>query len=242
MTRMTPLSRLCAIALLSICGCLAVPALAAPAAAADGGPTHLTVEVTWAPGLTATWTLECDPVGGTHPNARRACATLSTIPHPFAKEPTGIACTMIYGGPEKARVTGRWEGVRVAKGFDRTDGCQIARWQQYRALFTDPSSVIVRGRVDLGPTCPVQRPDESCEIVGASATVAATSGARQRTAVAGADGFALRLPRRVWTITADAGMHCPVVRVDLRSGPAPDDVILRCDTGIRSVQRSLAGR
>ena len=234
MTGMTTLVRRLVVTAAALAITLTSPALAAPGAAADAGGTRLTVSVTWAPGLTATWTLECDPTGGTHPNARRACATLSAIPHPFAKEPAGLACTMIYGGPETARVTGRWQGARVAKSFNRTDGCQIGRWEQYRSLFTDPASVIVRGRVDLGPTCAAQRPDESCEIVGAPATVTATSGARRRTTTAGPEGFTLRLPRRVWSITADAGMHCPVLRVDLRSGPVPDDLVLGCDTGIRA--------
>jgi hypothetical protein len=233
---MTPLPHRFAVASLTLAACLAVPALTSSADATTG-PTHLTVQVTWEPGLTATWTLDCDPPGGTHPNAKRACARLAAIPRPFSKAPTGMACTMVYGGPQEARVTGTWQGARVAKDFSRTDGCQIALWQQYRPLLRDPSSVIVRGRVDLGPTCPVQRPDETCETLGAPATVTATSGARRRTVASAADGFALRLPRRVWSLTADAGMRCPVVRVDLRSGAAADAVIIGCDTGIRSAQR-----
>lgn len=212
---------------------LAGTALVAPATAA-GDDTHLRVTVRWAPGVRATWTLTCDPVGGTHPNGRRACRLLDGIADPFAPLPPDIACTMIYGGPETARVVGRWRGAAVDAGFSRVDGCQIARWEGYRALFTDPGTALVRGRVDLGPTCPVERPGQTCELVGAPATVTAVSGTRRRSAASGADGFALRLPRGVWRLTADAGMSCASERVDLRRGTSPPGtVVIACDTGIR---------
>ena len=38
----------------------------------------------------------------------------------------GRACTLIYGGPQTARVTGRLDGRRVDRRFARTDGCEIA--------------------------------------------------------------------------------------------------------------------
>ena len=42
------------------------------------------------------------------------------------------ACTLQYGGPEKAHVTGTVDGKPVDVRFDRTDGCGIA---DYDALF-----------------------------------------------------------------------------------------------------------
>lgn len=202
-------------------------------AEAAGGSSALKVTVSWSPGLTDTWTLTCDPVGGSHPNRVRACAFLDRLAAPFATPPTGLACTMIYSGPERARVVGTWRGKRVDTRFARNDGCATARWQKYAALFTERGVVTVRGRVDLGPTCPVQRPGDNCEIVGAPATVTATSGARQRVIPSGVDGFAARLPRAVWTFTADAGMSCPEVMADARQGHTPPPIVISCDTGIR---------
>lgn len=207
-------------------------AIASPAAAAPSG-SDLTITVRWAPGVTSTWTLRCDPVGGSHPNRRRACAALDGLAKPFAPPPDDVACTMVYGGPERARVVGRWHGRAVDTRFARTNGCEIARWQQYRALLTDPGTVTVRGRVDLGPTCPVEGTGETCEIIGATATVTASSGTRRVTAPSGPEGFLLRLPRGVWEVTADAGMRCAVVTVDVRVGHRPGLVVVSCDTGIR---------
>ena len=42
------------------------------------------------------------------------------------------ACTLQYGGPEKATVTGTLEGEEVDLQLDRADGCGIA---DYEALF-----------------------------------------------------------------------------------------------------------
>jgi hypothetical protein len=43
------------------------------------------------------------------------------------------ACTLQYGGPEKAHVTGTVEGKEVDVTIDRADGCGIA---DYDALFS----------------------------------------------------------------------------------------------------------
>jgi len=210
---------------------------AAEPSPASPGASELTVTVTWGSGLSDTWTLRCDPVGGTHPNRSRACALLNGLTAPFSAAPTGMACSMIYSGPERARVVGQWQGKPVDARFTRTDGCATARWRTYDALLTEPGVVTVRGRVDLGPTCPVQRPGESCEIVGAPATVTAVSGTSKRTVPSGPNGFSMRLPRATWTFTADAGMSCPRVVADLRLGHPLVPVIISCDTGIRSSAR-----
>ena len=36
------------------------------------------------------------------------------------------ACTQIYGGPETAQITGTIDGVKVDRRFSRTNGCEIA--------------------------------------------------------------------------------------------------------------------
>ena len=80
------------------------------------------------------WTLRCGPVGGTHPNRVRACARLSRLSNPFRPVPKDMACTQIYGGPEQALVTGTFRGRKVTARFNRTDGCQIERWNRIAVL------------------------------------------------------------------------------------------------------------
>jgi hypothetical protein len=67
--------------------------------------------------------------------ARRIATLLTTRPHPRA-------CTQLYGGPERARVTGRIGGSRVARRFGRTDGCQIADWTKAQPLLPRPSNAV----------------------------------------------------------------------------------------------------
>ena len=57
-----------------------------------------------------TYTLRCAPVGGTLPKRAAACTKLMRAQRPFAPVPEGTACTMIYGGPQVALVTGRFRG------------------------------------------------------------------------------------------------------------------------------------
>lgn len=43
-------------------------------------------------------------------------------------------CTQQYGGPQVALVTGTFHGQRVNAMFQRTDGCEIARWKALAPL------------------------------------------------------------------------------------------------------------
>jgi len=81
------------------------------------------------------WTLRCGPLGGTLPQRARACERLSTLTNPFRPVPKDALCTQIYGGPEVALVTGTFRGRQVNARFNRTDGCQIARWNRVAVLF-----------------------------------------------------------------------------------------------------------
>jgi hypothetical protein len=81
------------------------------------------------------WTLRCGPLGGTHPSRSRACARLSNLSNPFRPVPPETACTQIYGGPEEALVTGTFRGRTIKARFNRTDGCQIERWNRVAVLF-----------------------------------------------------------------------------------------------------------
>jgi hypothetical protein len=81
------------------------------------------------------YTLNCAPVGGTLPKRAAACTKLMRVARPFAPTPKGTACTMIYGGPQEALVTGRFRGNLVRAHFSRKDGCELARWNAVRFLF-----------------------------------------------------------------------------------------------------------
>ena len=76
-----------------------------------------------------TWTLTCAGlVEGSHPDAEAACAHLATVDDPFAPLPTDLVCTEQYGGPQTARILGRWDGEAVDLEVSRTDGCRISQW------------------------------------------------------------------------------------------------------------------
>ena len=44
--------------------------------------------------------------------------------------PKDQVCTMIYGGPETATITGTMRGSAVKAEFSRTNGCEIDRWKR----------------------------------------------------------------------------------------------------------------
>lgn len=83
-------------------------------------------------GADGTFELRCHPEGGSHPAVRDACGRLDrrTVwgKDPFAPVGPGTVCTMLYGGPATAHVTGTWAGRPVDARFDRGNGCEIARW------------------------------------------------------------------------------------------------------------------
>jgi Subtilisin inhibitor-like len=81
-------------------------------------------------------TLTCDPAGGTHPNAEAACALLAVTSDPevLAPVPPDMACTMIFGGPEQATVAGVLYGKEVDAAFERSNGCELDRWDRHAVL------------------------------------------------------------------------------------------------------------
>lgn len=125
---------------------LAVTAAASAAALAAAAPAYacpppaagdrLTVTVADSGGDgDGTYELECGPggAGGTHPSPGVACERLGVLAaegeDPFAPVGKDAMCTQIYGGPAIAHVTGVWQGRPVDARFKRTNGCEIARWQ-----------------------------------------------------------------------------------------------------------------
>lgn len=95
-----------------------------------GSETELTVRLDQGDGASPQeWSLTCDPAGGSHPDPEAACDTLAELdPKVFEPVPPDAACTMIYGGPQTAQVTGQWNGESVDAQFSRENGCEIDRW------------------------------------------------------------------------------------------------------------------
>ncbi|ANH95462.1 hypothetical protein A8713_15240 [Streptomyces sp. SAT1] len=99
----------------------------------DRGGDHLTVTVRHAgAGKDGTYELYCHPGGGSHPDVRRACRVLDGRTRwgrdTFAPVQEGSVCTLQYGGPATAHITGTWAGRPVDARYDRRDGCAISRW------------------------------------------------------------------------------------------------------------------
>lgn len=82
-------------------------------------------------GEVSEWTVTCDPAGGSIGDPEAACETLDTIsPRDVRPVPKEANCTMVYGGPQTATISGVWDGTRVDLSFSRQNGCEIARWNE----------------------------------------------------------------------------------------------------------------
>lgn len=88
-----------------------------------------------------TYELDCHPDGGSHPDPRGACAVVERNTRwgkdAFAPVPADSVCTMQYGGPATAHVTGTWAGRPVDARFDRSNGCEIGRWDRFVPLLPE---------------------------------------------------------------------------------------------------------
>jgi hypothetical protein len=119
MQRLVVVPMLVLVAILAACGSATEDAGSSAAAppASTAPPTDLTVTV-WA-----------DPSTSAAPTVTTVTTTPAGLTAAkFAPTPAGQPCTMIYGGPGKATVTGTLAGTAVDATFTRSDGCEIARW------------------------------------------------------------------------------------------------------------------
>jgi hypothetical protein len=90
----------------------------------------------------AVWTLQCNPARGSLARPGRACTRLAAGGSKlFAPIPPSTVCTEIYGGPQRARVTGLLAGKRIWASFARADGCHIARWNRLAPWLLPPGGV-----------------------------------------------------------------------------------------------------
>lgn len=112
-----------------------------PSGTAPGrtGETALIVVVNDGAGQEVTYSLSCDPPQGEHPDPTGACAALAN-PKLLDPVPADTVCTAVFGGPQTATISGMFDGREVNATFDRTDGCQLTRWDEAQAV--------------LGPTPP----------------------------------------------------------------------------------------
>ncbi|WP_432092193.1 SSI family serine proteinase inhibitor [Streptomyces sp. bgisy100] len=117
-----------------------------PMAVAPAGEDRLTVTVDGGGdrALDGLYSLDCHPAGGTHRDPQLACDRLDEVTRwgadPFAPVSPRANCTMIHGGTATARVTGTWAGRPVDATFNRTNGCEIARWNRLVPLLPDGTS------------------------------------------------------------------------------------------------------
>ncbi|MEU5594059.1 SSI family serine proteinase inhibitor [Streptomyces sp. NPDC020298] len=154
-------AHIAAVAAAALSALSAAPALAAAPAAVHSGVSapppvrpedraattatsgdHLTVTVRHAGGgRDGRYRLSCHPGAGSHPDVGGACRTLDRNTRwgrdTFAPVAPGQMCTMLYGGPATAHVTGVWAGRPVDATYDRSNGCEIDRWDRLVPLLPD---------------------------------------------------------------------------------------------------------
>jgi hypothetical protein len=123
----------------------ALLAVGGASASGSAGGTALTITYWENPSSTTakvTWTLRCNPAGGTLKRPGIACRLLASRGRAlFAPLPRGQVCTQIYGGPQAALVAGTLDGRRVFARFQRRNGCEIARWSRVSPWLLPPGGV-----------------------------------------------------------------------------------------------------
>ena len=72
------------------------------------------------------------------PAASQAAAALLDDPAVVKRlvdgPPPNVECTMMYGGPDTATISGTLRGTAVKQSFHRADGCGIADWELFTPM------------------------------------------------------------------------------------------------------------
>lgn len=137
-------------ALLGATALLAPPAAAHAAAHAMGLPMpvpyprsaaegSLTVKYDDGSGSPRTYDVACDGVR-TMQRDMNACRRLEQLDGPLGAVQPGQMCSMIYGGPQTAEVSGVWRGRTVSETYRRTNGCEVARWNRMVPALPNPAN------------------------------------------------------------------------------------------------------
>lgn len=119
------------LAVASAAALLLVSRAAPNAPAPDSSAWQMTVFVSDGDAAAELFSLSCPEGTGQHPDPTAACLLLSALSPdapPLSPVPSDDMCTMIYGGPDTATLTGTYRGEGFKVDLSRTDGCQIARW------------------------------------------------------------------------------------------------------------------
>ena len=96
----------------------------------------LTLWPTGTNGDSISWTLQCEPTGGDHPDPAAACAALTAVADPFGKLPPPPRCEEIPGSsPEVAMLDGTFRGRKVRSRFERSSACVAGRWDRIAPVF-----------------------------------------------------------------------------------------------------------
>lgn len=87
-------------------------------------------------------TLRCRPTGGGHPAPGRACRRLFANLGALRPVPAGRACSRQHDGPQQALISGKVSGRRIRAVFNRSNGCEVERWNRLAPLFRaeDPAT------------------------------------------------------------------------------------------------------
>jgi len=140
--------------LIAACGSTAAPAstsrtssagTGSGAASGSAGSTSasttsaakVSLQVTFAASASApatSYTLRCEPAGGTVRSPAAACARLLTGASLFAPKPAHMLCPMIMGSAGRATVTGTYLGKTVRETIFE-GGCDLARWARLKRVF-----------------------------------------------------------------------------------------------------------
>ena len=71
-------------------------------------------------------------------DVRRLCRAARELRAFFVTPPPHEACTEVWGGPDRARVTGRIGGDAIDRRLARNDGCEIDDWDRAQPLLPKP--------------------------------------------------------------------------------------------------------
>jgi hypothetical protein len=80
------------------------------------------------------YTLYCDPDGGTVPDPAVACAQLLADTDLFAPQPVGVMCPMIMAGTGRFVVYGTYLGKQVNETI-ADGGCDLRRFNELKQIF-----------------------------------------------------------------------------------------------------------